>query len=433
MEKILVLLASVACFVTGRAIDMKGLKKNRESFQRWMTYHRKVYPTELTLETKFRTWSSNFEKVKEHNERFVRGEETYYLSMSSRLADLSSEEYAARLGLHKRTAATDRSAPRYEFRSDVQVKDLPPSWNWVDKGVISNVKDQGDCGSCWAFSATAAAEAAFNLKHNGSIPSTCTSVCGTFNNSCCSFSNQETADCTLDGADTCDIGGEPHDGILQIVSNNGEINTDSQYPYVSGKTGKLSKCSPRPNPVQTGITGYANITSGDEDALAQATYSHASISVGIDASSFGFPLYAGGVYNDDKCKNAPDKLDHGVTVVGYGAGDPKPPGPPGPKPGPANCEDNHYKTSCTKESGCNWCVDHNNFGWCQNVPCDDARLSVDGLPQVRSLPSSSSTQQYWIVKNSWGPDWGMNGYIAMSRGKKNQCGIATDAVVAVFN
>ena len=158
------------------------------------------------------------------------------------------------------------------------------------------------------------------------------------------------------------IGGEPHDGILQIVSNNGEINTDSQYPYVSGKTGKLSKCSPRPNPVQTGITGYANITSGDEDALAQATYSHASISVGIDASSFGFQLYAGGVYNDDKCKNAPDKLDHGVTVVGYGAGDPKPPGPPGPKPGPANCEDNHYKTSCTKESGCNWCVDHNNFG-----------------------------------------------------------------------
>ena len=71
----------------------------------------------------------------------------------------------------------------------------------------------------------------------------------------------------------------------------------------------------------------------DEAALAEASYSTATISVGIDASSFGFQLYAKGVYNDLKCKNGPDDLDHGVAVVGFGTGDPSPPGPPGP-PGP---------------------------------------------------------------------------------------------------
>ena len=56
-----------------------------------------------------------------------------------------------------------------------------------------------------------------------------------------------------------------------------------------------------------------------------------------------FQLYGGGIYDDHQCKNTPKALNHGVSVVGYGVGEPAPVGPPGPKPGPANCENNHYK------------------------------------------------------------------------------------------
>ena len=117
-------------------------------------------------------------------------------------------------------------------------------------------------------------EAAFNKKNNGSIPKECTDLCGKMNNTCCSFSNQEVADCTLGGADTCDLGGEPHDGILEIANDqHGLVNTDEDYPYVSGKSGKLSKCTPKSSSaISTGIKGYANITSGDEDALTKAAY-----------------------------------------------------------------------------------------------------------------------------------------------------------------
>ena len=60
--------------------------------------------------------------------------------------------------------------------------------------------------------------------------------CGKQNNTCCSFSEQEIVDCTLAGADTCKVGGEPHDGVLAVVQNlSGSINTEAQYPYTSGE------------------------------------------------------------------------------------------------------------------------------------------------------------------------------------------------------
>ena len=147
-------------------------------------------------------------------------------------------------------------------------------------------------------------------------------------------------------------------------------------------------------------------------------YQHAVISVGIDASSFGFQLYESGVYDDHQCGNKPSKLDHGVAITGFGVGEPQPPGPPVPPPGPANCMNNHYKIPCTKEKGymgiprnstefngvlcrCHWCVEKSGFGYCNNVACDQESQRL-GSVGAAVAAGNNSTKEFYMVKNSWG-------------------------------
>ena len=135
---------------------------------------------------------------------------------------------------------------------------------------------------------------------------------------CCTFSEQEVADCTRHHTDTCARGGEPHDGVMWTVnSNNGSLNTEAQHPYVSGDSGHLSICTPQPAAVKTGVHGYGNV-SQNEVALAKALVAHPVLSIGIDAQSLMFQFYAHGVYDNPDCHSQERYLDHGVAVVGYG-------------------------------------------------------------------------------------------------------------------
>lgn len=413
----LFLVASSSAAATGFSGEGKAVyEPTVESFRKWqqkfktkskgLLGHATFYPEGSLQEKKaFETWQSNLVRVRAHNDRARVGLETYTVAMN-RFADLSNDEYRRTILQQKGEFHVTKSSPQasYTFHSTGKTT-LPDSVNWVDEGVITGIKNQGQCGSCWAFSAAAAMEGAYNYKHQKQkdLDAACTATCGPKNITCCSFSEQEIVDCTLGGADTCKIGGEPHDGILNVVKRKSQINTESQYPYTSGG-GEMGTCNPLSNAVDTGITGYANVTSGDESSLAEATYKFPVISVGIDASSFGFQLYDSGVYTDSECKNTFKALDHGVAVVGFGTGSPKPPGPPPPPPGPANCDKNYYKPECLGEKGCNWCVDQSGLGYCLNEPCPSKEKSIIdlGLTHNKSLP-------YWIVRNSWGKSWGSNG------------------------
>lgn len=405
------------------AVSMEKLTQLElgSDFIEWTKTHSKEYASEEVMLLRFAVWKDNHEFVQAHNKLAARGKRTFTVAINH-LADMSNDEYRLTL-LGKRQSSSSAKAME-SFRPSVRA--APDAYDWrTEGGVVNSVKNQAQCGSCWAFSAVAAMEGAFNRKANGSVPLQCKgTTCGDDNVPCCSFSEQELVDCVNKGKDNCNTGGEMHDGIVEIVKDQGGmINTEKQYPYSSGGGTSKGVChADNSASVPTGITGYANVTSGDEAALKQASYEKTIISIGIDASQQSFQFYSSGVYDEPKCHNKVAQLDHGVAIVGYGVGTAPAPGPsPGPAPGPSDCVNNNDKKSCSAESGCHWCPLGGGDFFCFSFPCVSEQATL--APQV----------DYWWVRNSWGESWGMDGYIQMSRNKDNQCGVASDAIYALIN
>jgi len=180
-------------------------------------------------------------------------------------------------------------------------KQLPDYVNWVEQGAVTNVKDQGICGSCWTFGTTGAMEGAWFLKSQ-----TLTSL-----------SEQQLVDCAW--ATGGPFGDSGCDGgftflALQWVMQNGGIALESSYPYLM----QDHWCSANDTSSGLQLTGYVNITSGDEDSLKDAVANDGPVAIAIDASQPTFTFYTGGVYSDPNCKNDIDSLDHEVLIVGYG-------------------------------------------------------------------------------------------------------------------
>jgi cathepsin L len=216
------------------------------------------------------------------------------------LADLSDEEYKQLLGYKKSTGKNRPSMASSTFTAPKHIEDLPEVWDWRQHNAVNVVKNQGQCGSCWAFSAVAAMESAYAIS-TGKLES---------------FSEQELVDCTQGGIDTCTHGGEMHDGFEEIIQHHGgKIDPDSVYSYTAMSKGV---CKAQDDKAVGHFTSYANVTVGDENALKAAVATKGVVSIAIDASSFAFQLYRHGVFNWPFCKNTEDEMDHGVAAVGYG-------------------------------------------------------------------------------------------------------------------
>lgn len=232
-------------------------------------------------------------KIEDHNARAAAGEFTFTLGLTS-MAHLTHNEYKQRLGFSKPKPV---EAPAGVY-TGADVTDFPASVDWRTKNVVTPVKNQGQCGSCWAFSAVGGMEGAHALKTGNLV----------------SLSEQELVDCVLGGADTCSTGGFQQQGYDYVINAGGE-ESETDYPYTatSGNGCKFDKSK-----VVAKFSSYMNVTHGNETALQAAIVSRPTVPVAIDASSFWFQLYSGGVYNDASCHNKVDQLDHGVLVVGYG-------------------------------------------------------------------------------------------------------------------
>jgi len=216
---------------------------------------------------------------------------------------------------------------------DVSQLKLPSSINWVKKGAVTPVKNQGQCGSCWAFSTTGAVEGAWQIS-NGDLVS---------------LSEQQLVDCSTKYGDFGCNGGLPDNGFEYVIDNGLCSEKDYRYEGTNNQC-DYTNCTPI---VQ--LSSCIDVDKNNQIALMDAV-SKQPVSVAIEADTLLFQHYTSGVITDIKCGT---NLDHAVLIVGYGT--------------------------------------ENNI-------------------------------DYWLVKNSWGPDWGDNGYVKILRNTSCNdggiCGIA---------
>ncbi|XP_028138896.1 procathepsin L isoform X1 [Diabrotica virgifera virgifera] len=303
---------------------------DKEEWVQFKVRNNKSYRNYIEEQKRFTIFQESLRKIENHNDKYDHGLSIFKLGVT-KFADLTEKEFSDMLGISK---STKSSRPRV-IHSLTPVKNLPSKFDWREKGAVTEVKDQGSCGSCWSFSTTGTVEGAYFLKTGKLV----------------SLSEQNLVDCAKEDCYGCS--GGYMDKALEYIETAGGIMSENDYPY----EGVDDKCRFDSSKVAAKISNFTYIKKNDEDDLKNAVIAKGPISVAIDAS-FNFQLYDSGILDDSSCYSDLNSLNHGVLVVGYG---------------------------------------------------------------------TEKEQDYWIVKNSWGADWGMDGYIWMSRNKNNQCGIATDA------
>lgn len=334
------------------AAKLKSDLQYAVKFTKWLGNWNLTYTNDV-LDHRFMTFKNNYDFIEEHNERFEQGLETFQVALNEH-ADLTSEEYKLRLGLKPsmkqqqqqqrllqesnssvETNTTDFGAaaapklgsivdifgwickihsipvlcnddlpalkmtPQIEAHPQLALRGaIPDRVDWRQKGVISPIKDQGSCGSCWSFAGVSSMEAAWAQKSGRLIM----------------FSEQEQLDCAANGARDCETGGLPSDAYEWAISH--PPMPDFRYQYTGTDR---STCKYRASgATDARFKDFVNIPSGSEIALQAASASVPSISVAIDASRPSFQFYSSGVYTDSSCGNNEESLNHAVSVVGYG-------------------------------------------------------------------------------------------------------------------
>jgi len=256
-----------------------------DEFKAFKTQFNKVYRNEAEHAHRFKAFADNLKLINKHNK------EGHSFSLGvNQFADLTNEEWRQTLTMNV------VKKPKHVMRK--VNSDIPDEVDWRDEGYVTGVKDQGQCGSCWAFSTVASMEGQ-TFKKTGVLTS---------------LSEQNLVDC--DNIDSGCNGGLMENAFRWMKSHGG-INTEADYPYEA----QDKSCRFDENKDTFTVTGYTEINEQDEADLTDKIATEGPISVAIDAGKFSFQLYTSGVYYEPACSST--RLNHGVTAVGYGTEDGK--------------------------------------------------------------------------------------------------------------
>ncbi|KAE8669523.1 Vignain [Hibiscus syriacus] len=258
--------------------------KMLERYERWLSRHGRKYKNKNEWALRFEIYKSNALFIDCINSRNLS-----YKLIDNKFADMLNDEFrAVYLGYQRLRFPRETKI----FQRD-KYHDLPKSIDWRKKGAVTAVKDQGTCGSCWAFSAVAAIEGINQIK-TGKLTS---------------LSEQELVDCDTDSFNEGCNGGDMTKAFEFIIKKGG-IAADKDYPYV-GTDGSCKDKEAR-NYAAT-ISGYELLHKNMEKSLLVGVAKQ-PVSVAIDAGGYEFQFYRSGVFTG----GCGYQLNHGVAVVGYG-------------------------------------------------------------------------------------------------------------------
>jgi len=275
----------------------------RMAFDKFMSEHGKLYDSVAEHEHRFNIFATNMKEA--HRLTVAHGGKATF--GATRFADLSKQEFQKfylgfkpdPVNAHIRASMPVTRPSVHGFHATA-----PPTSDWRTKGAVSPVKDQGQCGSCWAFSATEAVETGHFFATQNMVP----------------LAPEQIVDCDTAGSDQGCNGGDTVTAYAYLQGTAGQ-ESEADYPYVAGG-GTASSCSYDASKAVASVLGFSYATAPcndtcsnqDELTLAKNVAAHGPASICVNAEPW--QMYMGGIMDQSQCTGAYSDLDHCVHLVG---------------------------------------------------------------------------------------------------------------------